>query len=251
MSLPTKDFDTAATEVVEHTSIPVIVERERHGLVLDNVKDIDTMAARLAKSDLVPTAFRSKQADVFFALSYGLELGMMPIASLRAIGAIDGKPALAADALVGIAMKSGVTRFLNCAEDEDGVSCEAQRVGSPEVLYRSFTHTEAEQAGAAKKGRAYPAHKMEAIAKARMARALLPERLHGIYCPEEIEVFSVTRSALDAIKDELLEVKSLDELGHLGQRAFDELTAAEQEEFRPLYMQLKATLEKADGEVPR
>ena len=231
---------------------PMVVREESRGLVLSTVADLDTMSLRLAKSELVPLAFRDKPANVFLALNMGLELGLSPAASLRAIHVVDGKPALSADAMVAIILSSGAAKpgSFHCVESsESGAIYEAQRLGAPKPLRKSFTIQEAERAQLLGKDnwKKYPQRMLEARAKAALARDLFPDVLHGIYTPEELEPLPPAPSVLDELKAELFEVKTEAELERLANRAFSDLSGAEQDVFRPLWVKVRDTIAKSKG----
>lgn len=259
--MSTEVIDAETGEVLQSTDVddtpnhgslaPLIVRHEeKRGLVLTCVDDVEKMSKRLAMSELVPQAFREKPANVFLALNMGLELGLSPAASLRAIHVVDGKPGLAADAMVGIVMASGAARSFVCIESNERIAIyEAVRVGSDRAVRKSFTIEEAEQANLLGKDnwKKYPIRMLEARAKAALARDLFPDVLHGIYTPDELAATAVieARTVLDELKDALFDVKTIAELERVGQRAFVDLGSTEQDVFRPLYKEVKAALEKA------
>ena len=233
----------------EPSGAPMVVREEKRGLELSTVGDIDTMSLRLAKSELVPLAFRDKPANVFLALNMGLELGLSPASSLRAFHVIDGRPSLAADAMVAVVMSSGAARHFVCVESSERIAIyEAQRVGSPKPLRKSFSIEEAERANLLGKDnwKKYPQRMLEARAKAALARDLFPDVLHGIYTPEELEPEPPPPSVLDELKELLFEVKTPAELEKVAQRAFAELSGDEQNAFRPLWVKVRETIAKSE-----
>ena len=162
-------------------------------LVPTNVGDAMSMSEHLAKSKLVPEHFRGKPEDVFLALNYGLELGLGPAASLRAISVIKGTPALRADAMVGLALSSGHAEFFRCVEsDGEKATYETKRKGSPQAERKTFTIEDARTAGLAGSNtyKSYPKHMLEARAKSWLARDVYPDLLHGIYSSEEVSEFA-------------------------------------------------------------
>ncbi len=56
----------------------------------------NAIAARLCRTTLVPEAYRGRHEDVLAAVMFGREIGLGPMASLRDICMIDGRPVLAA-----------------------------------------------------------------------------------------------------------------------------------------------------------
>jgi hypothetical protein len=65
------------------------------------------IAESLARTSFVPVAFRGKPAEVTAAILAGQEIGLDPMASLRAIDIIQGKPALSALAQRAVVQSRG------------------------------------------------------------------------------------------------------------------------------------------------
>lgn len=146
------------------------------------------MANTLAKSSLIPEAFRGKPAEVFFAISYGVELGMSPVTALMSISVIKGKPSLAANAMVAMVLSSGKAKYFRCVETgPDSATYETLRIGDPEPSRKTFTQSQAKAAGLAggMYGK-YPQQMLEARAKSYLARDVYPDVLHGMASTEEV-----------------------------------------------------------------
>lgn len=146
------------------------------------------MANTLAKSSLIPEAFRGKPAEVFFAISYGVELGMSPVTALMSISVIKGKPSLAANAMVAMVLSSGKAKYFRCVETgPDSATYETLRIGDPEPSRKTFTQAQAKAAGLAggMYGK-YPQQMLEARAKSYLARDVYPDVLHGMASTEEV-----------------------------------------------------------------
>jgi len=65
------------------------------------------VAASLAKTSFVPASFRGKPEDITAAILAGQELGLRPMAALRAMDIIQGTPALRAHAMRGLVQAKG------------------------------------------------------------------------------------------------------------------------------------------------
>ena len=237
----TGEIVTPAEETLE------LAQVERRGISLSSVQDIDTMAVRLAKSDLVPRAFRGKPADVFLALNLGLELGLSPIASLRSLHVIEGKPSLSADAMVAVVIASGACDYFVCRESSPSSAIyETRRKGTPVASRASFSIDEAKAAELLGKDnwKKHPKSMLKARAKSMLARDVYPDVLHGIYTPDELEHVINTKTVLDELQELLLEAKTKPELDAIGQRAFAELTSKEQDKFRPIFKRHSENLAK-------
>ena len=165
------------------------MSNNKMALVPRSVGDAMSMSQHLAKSKLVPDHFRNKPEDVFLAINYGLEIGLGPAASLRAISVIKGTPSLRADAMVGLALSSGHAEYFRCVEsDGQKATYETKRKGSPQAERKTFTIEDAKTAGLAGSNtyKSYPKHMLEARAKSWLARDVYPDLLHGIYSTEEV-----------------------------------------------------------------
>jgi hypothetical protein len=161
-------------------------------LVPVNISEAEHLATLLCKSQLVPESFRNRQAETFMAIAYGLEIGIPPVSSLRAVAVIKGKPTLYADAMVGLVLASGKAKYFTCIES-DGVKAtyETLRVGSPSPVRKTFTLDDARQAKLTGNDTytKYPRAMLEARAKSALARDCYPDMLHGIYSAEEVSEF--------------------------------------------------------------
>lgn len=142
------------------------------------------LAARFSKSALLPDSLRAKPDDVFVTLLAGHELGFTPMASLRAVHVVKGKPILAADAMVALVLGRGAAKYFRCVEESDtSVTYETLREGAPEPQKSTWTIKDAERAGLAggDNWRKYPRAMLKARCKAVLARDVYPDVLAGCY----------------------------------------------------------------------
>ncbi|MCD0446342.1 hypothetical protein LO763_22260 [Glycomyces sp. A-F 0318] len=72
-----------------------------------DASDIYRMAVKLAATSFVPDAYRNKPYEVTAAMLTGLELGMQPMASIRAIVPIQGTPTLKAESMRALLQAAG------------------------------------------------------------------------------------------------------------------------------------------------
>lgn len=102
----------------------------------------------LASSNLVPSAYRGKPADVFVAMQWGHELDLAPLQALQSIAVINGKPGLYGDAGKALLLAGGC-QIEEADPDEvreTGVArCTVTRRGRPPVL-RTFSIEDAQTA---------------------------------------------------------------------------------------------------------
>jgi hypothetical protein len=151
--------------------------------------DLDTayrLAEAIHQGGLAPAHFKNSQS-VFSAMAMGSELGIQPMASLRAINVIKGKAGLGADAMVAAVYSRGnVGQWTYEEMSDDCVKLTAQRgTGAPLTL--DWTPARAKKAGLggdawAKYTRQMLKHRVDA----EMCRALWPDIVLGIYTPDEL-----------------------------------------------------------------
>jgi DNA-directed RNA polymerase specialized sigma24 family protein len=67
----------------------------------------DAPRRELAQTSFVPKAFQGKPAEVTAAIMAGQEIGLQPVAALRSIDVIQGKPSLSAVAMRGLVQSKG------------------------------------------------------------------------------------------------------------------------------------------------
>lgn len=153
--------------------------------------EVQTFAEVLAKSALLPEALRGKAADVVVQILAGRELGLSPMAAIRGIHLIQGKPVLAADTMVAIVLGSGLCEYFMCVEETDaGVTYETKRKGTPKPQRSSWSIEDSKRAALNTKEnhRLYPRAMMRSRCKAALARDAYPDVLAGVYDPDELDV---------------------------------------------------------------
>jgi 5'-3' exonuclease len=168
---------------------PVEWERQLEPRSMTGAKQLaaDLFASRLFSAYGNPPA-------VLSTILAGRELGLQAMASLRAFHIIDGKPALAADLIRALVLKSGAVEYFRCTErTAERATFVIKRKGEPEV---PLTYTIDEgKAAWAKDEKAWkasgwgrnPADMLVARASAKLARLVCPDVTHGLYAPEELD----------------------------------------------------------------
>lgn len=154
-----------------------------------SVGDATSLAEKLVKSNLLPDKLRGKEADILFTILAGTELGMGPMAAIRGMHVVEGKPTLAADTMVGLALASGQCEYFVLVEGSDKVATyETKRRGAPTPQRMSFSIVEAQKAKLLGKDnwQKYTAAMLRARAKAALARDVYSDVLAGIYDPDEV-----------------------------------------------------------------
>jgi len=153
----------------------------------------------LARSAMVPAAYRSKPQDVFVAVMWGAEVGLGPLQALNGVSVINGKPALWGDAALAL-----VRGHPACAGIREGVEgegdarygfCEVTRRGqAPER--RTFSVTDAKKAGLWGKAgpwQQYPDRMLQMRARGFAIRDVFPDALRGVITAEEAQDYPEVR----------------------------------------------------------
>ncbi len=71
------------------------------------MRELWIVAERVASTEFVPQGLRGKPDKVFAAVLAGREIGLGPMASLKHVSVIDGKPNLSAEATLALIRKAG------------------------------------------------------------------------------------------------------------------------------------------------
>lgn len=130
----------------------------------------------------------------------GRELGMNAVASLRAFHIIEGKHALAADAMRGLVLRTGFCETFRCVErTETRATFVTKRKGDPEEIRLTYTieegyaafkpelpETERQKKWKASAWGKHPADMLAARASSKLARLVYADILFGLYAPEEL-----------------------------------------------------------------
>ena len=167
------------------------------GLDLEPFEKAEQIAARLAKSTLLPSAVRGKPADLAVIMITGYELGLSPMQALRGLHVVEGRPILSADLIVGLVKKHPACKYFRLIESTDErATYETHREGEPEPTRITWTIQQAAKAGLTgrQNWKAHPAAMLRARASAALARAVYPDVAMGIYDQDEaLDFIEVSR----------------------------------------------------------
>lgn len=153
-----------------------------------NIGEVQSLAEILSKASNLPDALKGKIPDVVAQMLAGAELGLAPMASIRGVHIVQGKPIMSADTMVGLVMSSGLAEyFVQLESSATSVTFETKRRGSPHPQRCTWTMEDAKRAGLASKDnwRLYPRQMLSARARAELGRSVYPDVLAGVYVPEE------------------------------------------------------------------
>ncbi|MDD5304709.1 MAG: hypothetical protein PHS14_16565 [Elusimicrobia bacterium] len=146
--------------------------------------------------ELVSTKFLPRAVDTAgkaaALILTGREMGLGPMASIRSLAIVDGKPVLAADLQLGIFKRAGGQAVWERLDDTGAVLKLRHPNGDEHT--ESFTMADAQRAGLAGKQnwRAYPKAMLRSRAITAGLKSIGFEPLAGTYDPEELEPLPVT-----------------------------------------------------------
>lgn len=165
--------------------------------------DPDTMnqVVRIASAlSICLTDSRDAAKEAFARIVAGAELGIPPMASVRMMHFIKGRPVLSADMMVAVAKSHGVT-FQAIHSRPPGQSCRVSAIRGSEAYSFEWTAEMAKTAGlAGDNWRKYPWDMLYARAASHVCRKICPDLLGGIYTPDEVSEADAERSSEAAAK---------------------------------------------------
>lgn len=147
------------------------------------------LANRLSNTSFIPTTMRGNVGNITACLLAGNELGLPPMASLKAMDVIHGTPGLRAHAMRGLVQSHG--HEVELIESTDTLCrMRGRRAGSEAWQEVVWTIGRAEQAGYVKKNAMYssqPTNMLIARATGEVCRLIASDVLHGVpYTAEEL-----------------------------------------------------------------
>lgn len=144
----------------------------------------------MASSDLVPSDYRNKPANVLVAVAMGNELGLSPMQSLRNIAVINGKPCVWGDALLAICRAHrdfvDIKEYFTGEGDARTAVCVVERKGQSPVTC-TFSVADAKQAGlwGVNTWKKYPDRMLKMRARGFGLRDTWADALFGLISAEE------------------------------------------------------------------
>ncbi len=186
--------ETPKTAVAVRPPAPTSLAPEAHFASL-----VD-LAETFIKSGFMPKSVRTAPQAVALILT-GREMGLGPMASIRSIAIVDGKPVVAADLQLGLFKRAGGHATFEQL-DERGAVLRLKHPNGDEHTER-FSLADAEKAGLAGKDnwRKYP----KAMLRSRVITAGLKsvgfEPLAGVYDPEEMDTTPIGAAAAPVVEE--------------------------------------------------
>jgi hypothetical protein len=158
------------------------------------------LAEELANTEFVPAGLRNNKPAIMAAILTGHEVGLQPMAALREVHVIKGRPGLSANAMRALVLSHG--HFLRFSEQTNTrVTIHGRRRGENNETSVTWTMDDAQRAGLAGKDtwKGYPRALLIARATGELCRAIFADVIAGMpYSKEELEDFTedATRSTL-------------------------------------------------------
>jgi hypothetical protein len=145
-------------------------------------------AGYIAGTEFVPEALRGKPDAIAAAMLAGAEVGLKPMASLRMVAVIKGRPTLTAEAQRGLVVGAGHELWFEESTVTRAIAA-GRRRGEDRIGRVTWTLDDAKRAGIAGQNnwRSYPAEMLRARASAALARAMFADVTLGIPAVEELE----------------------------------------------------------------
>lgn len=157
-------------------------------IVLRTMDDLVKFSKLLAASELVPKDFIGKDANIFVAIQWGLEIGLQPMQALQSIAVINGRPSLWGDAGLALVYGSGLVESFEEEISAESATCRTKRKGNPKETVRTFAKDDAVRADLWGKGTyaKYPKRMLQMRARWWALRDAYTDVLRGVAGAEEL-----------------------------------------------------------------
>lgn len=144
------------------------------------------LAKALVRTTFVPAHFKGNDGDATAAIMAGDEVGMAPLASLRAFYVVHGTPALYARSMVALVQRHGHQVWTEKSSDSEVVVC-GQRRGSDKIERAPWPIARAQKAGYTgnKKYATNPQEMLWAKGASEICRKIASDVLAGM--PQSVE----------------------------------------------------------------
>lgn len=175
-------------------------------MTVNQLTTLERLATFVAKSTFAKDINSMEKAIT--VMMQGMELGLQPMASVRNIHIIDGKPSLSADLMAALVIKHGHPRIQVIKITEQECTVKARRREETDWQEYSFTWNDAVKAGLTGKfnWKSHPKSMLRARAISGVCHIVFPDLFAGVYVPEEMDgSFSDSEiQVLDARSGEVL-----------------------------------------------
>lgn len=197
----THDQEQQDTALVRHD---IEAGGRPQGIVPRTLDEALRLSTGIVRSGMAPKGMDTPE-KVFVAMATGMEAGLSPMAAIRSVAIINGRPSMWGDALLALARRSPLcvyvteTPIRDTAGNVTGYRCETHRRGDPEPTVREFTLDDAKRAqltGKSGPWSQYPARMCQMRARSWALRDAYPDVLMGLGGREEAEDIPAVPSPL-------------------------------------------------------
>lgn len=154
-----------------------------------SVAEFDSLAKRIANSNLIPIAFKGKPDDVFVAMLMGNELGVGPMQSINTIDVIEGRARPRSRLRKVLALRNPNCEYFMLIEaDETKATFETKRKNDPRPVRLTYTIAMAEKAGLTRKANwLHPMSMLMARCEGILADTVYADSTLGLPAEEYVE----------------------------------------------------------------
>lgn len=188
------DWLRAQLEQVQETAQRAVETRKVGPLDewVNVLRDYDTLAQAIARTEFVPEAFRGRPEAVTASMMFGREIGLPPLTMLQNTHVIKGKVGMYAEQLRAMILAAGHEYVID-ESSSDRCVISARRKNSDRWQTHTYTMDQAKLAGLYAQNEQYrkrPVEMLLARASGIMAHAQFPDVIRGMSALEEIDVES-------------------------------------------------------------
>lgn len=168
-------------------STAVAVAGPQYDLSPRNFDEAWRLAEIMADSGMVPPDYSGKPGKCLIAVQWGQEIGLKPMQAVQNIAVINNRPSLWGDSMLALVRASPLCKYVIESDDGAIATCRTWRHGEPQEQVRTFSVTEAQQAGLADKGpwKQYAKRMRQMRARAFLLRDVYTDVLKGLHMAEE------------------------------------------------------------------
>jgi len=181
-----------------------------NNLAIRTLDDVERLAQLATKSGLI--AHKRPEAAAVVLLT-GRELGLAPMAALRGIYEVSGRPVLSADMMVAVVRRSGLCASWRVTESTpERCTITTLRQGEQHPETCSWTMEDARRAGCGgQTWSKFPRQMLAHRCAAELARRVYPDVLLGLYTPDELGSDDAPASEREVVVAEVAQAPAPDD----------------------------------------
>ena len=155
-------------------------------------------ADTIARTGIIPDAYRGKPNDIVAACVLGAELGFDVMTSLRNVFVVKGKPTVSAEGMVALVRRAG--HSISGEKSSDSATVTGKRRDTGDTHTETWTMQDAANAGLLGNDvwHKYPGNMCWARATSNLCRALFSDVIQGLYVEGELDVVEAEATVLSS-----------------------------------------------------